>query len=750
MTKMSRRTFLKLGALGGAGLLFAVYFRTGGELVKGTEELWDDLPDAFEPNAWLRLDNQGAVTFRIHHSEMGQGITTGLAMILAEELDADWSRVSVEIAPAEEVYKNPAFSVQMTGDSTSTRTSWDILRQAGATARFMLVQAAAQVWSVPTSECQTEKGQVMHPASGKMLSYGDLAPRAAQLPIPENVPLKAPADFKLIGQRMPRLDTLVKSTGEAIFGMDIQLPDLLTAVIVRPPRLGAELLRWDATQTLSSPGVRHVVEIDAGIAVVADTFWQAKEAAEALEIEWTEGNTSLSSDTFRAQWVELAQTEGRVRFEKGTYDETLASAARVLEGTYELPYQAHATPEPMNCTAHVANGKCVIWAPTQNQDAAQEVAAQITGLRYADIDIHTTYLGGGFGRRIAVDYVTEAVQLSQAIEKPVKVIWPRKDDLRHDFYRPGSYNVIQAGLDADGKIIAWSQKIIGPDYMVEGMPVLFPSIMPYRVPRGIRNAGLSIFDAIAPTIIAGVKVVEGAEALPYAIDHFQVSHVNNDPGLPKGFWRSVAFSANTFVVESFLDEIAVETGQDPVALREQLLTDSPRLKNVLRLVAEKAQWGHPLPEGIYRGIATLDFQSAMLGMVAEVSVDKNGEVRVHRIVVALDCGIVINPQQVTAQIESGVVFGLTAALKGQITVKNGEIEQSSFSDYPLLRMKEMPQVEVHLVASDQPPLGVGESAVPLVAPAVANAIFAATGKRVRRLPVDPAELRGIRPKNKIQ
>ncbi|MFZ5822142.1 MAG: molybdopterin cofactor-binding domain-containing protein [Chloroflexota bacterium] len=734
MKKLSRRDFLKLGAVGGAGLLLAVYFRTGGEVVKAETDVWDDVPGVFQPNAWLRIDGAGAVTVRINHSEMGQGITTGLAMILAEELDADWDKVSVEIAPAESVYKNPAFRVQMTGDSTSTRTSWDILRQAGAAARLMLVQAAAGAWSVPASECHTEKGQVIHSPSGESAGYGQLVSLASQLPVPENVALKTQAEFKLIGQNIPRLDTLIKTTGAAVFGMDVQLPGLLNAVIVRPPTLGATVQLWDDGKVLQADGVRHVVQIDAGIAVVADTFWQANKAAELLDVEWTEGNVSLSSKAIREEWIRLAETEeGRNRFQVGTPLEVMEEAQRVIEAAYEIPYQAHATPEPMNCTAYIHDDKCEIWAPTQNQDAAQEVAARLTGLSYEQVEIHTTFLGGGFGRRIHVDYVAEAVQVARAVGKPVKVIWTREDDMRHGVYRPGSYNIIKAGLDANGNITAWLHKIVGADYMAEGLTVLMPSMLPYGFPRGVRNMASSAFNGVAPRVIPGAKALEGAEELPYGIEHMQVNFINADPGIPMGFWRSVAYSVNNFVVESFLDEIAVETGQSPLALREQLLANSPRLKNVLQLAAEKANWGQS-PADVYQGIAALDFQGAMLAMVAEVSVSDR-KVKVHRIVVAVDCGIVINPKQVIAQMESGIAFGLTAALKSQITVEHGQVEQSNFHNFKLLRMDEMPQVEVHLVPSTEPPLGVGESAVPLVAPSVANAIFAATGKRIRKLPI---------------
>jgi CO/xanthine dehydrogenase Mo-binding subunit len=490
------------------------------------------------------------------------------------------------------------------------------------------------------------------------------------------------------------------------------------------------------------PGVGAVLAIDTGVAVVADTFWQVRQAADTSEIKWlSKDGDDLSSEKFSQQWAGLAEKEeGRSRYKKGDVQKAMSNASETIRAVYELPFQGHATPEPMNCTAYVHDGKCEIWAPTQHQDAAQEIAAKITGLPYKDVAIHTTFVGGGFGRRIAVDYVAEAVRISKVMKKPVKVIWTREDDIQHDLYRPASYNVVAAGMDKNGLPMAWTHKIVGPDHMAQALPGLIPSMIPYWVPRGARNLASSIFKTIAPRVIPGKKIIEGAGPLPYAIDNIQVNYIHADPGIPAGFWRSVAYSQNTYVVESFLDEIAAATGRDPFDLRDRLLVNTPLLRNVLRLAAEKIRWQENPAADLFRGIAALDFHDTLLGMIAEVSVTKLGEVRVKRIVCAVDCGVVINPKIVTAQVESGITFGLTATIKGQITINKGRVNQSNFDDFPLLSIEEMPQVEVYIVPSSRPPTGIGEAAVPLVAPAVANAVFAATGKRIRKLPIDPDDL----------
>lgn len=741
--RISRRRFLKWGALGGGGLLLGVYFGFGGELVKGTGAVWGDSAEAFTPNAWLKIAGDGEITVRINHSEMGQGVTTGLAMIIAEELEADWEKIVVEIAPAESVYKNPEFNSQFTGDSTSIRSSWDILRQAGAVAREMLIAAAAMTWEVSVAECKAERGTIIHIPTGESLGYGQLVPIAAKLPIPAEATLKKTQGFTIIGRPLPRLDAKIKCSGEAIFGIDVTMPGLLVATVIHPPAFGAKLKNYDADQALTMSGIHAVLKIDAGVAVVADSFWQANKAARVLTIEWKELENPISSEKIREDWQQLAANEtGKTAYEKGEVGTAMPQSVQTIRAVYELPYQAHATPEPMNCTAYVHDGRCQVWAPTQHQDAAQEVAAKITGLAYEDVDIYTTYLGGGYGRRINVDYVAEAVQLAKKIGQPVKVIWTRTEDMRHDFHRPAAYNVLEVGLDAAGLPIAWTHKIIGPDFMGHGIPKLIPSMLPYAVPRVARNMAASVGGKVAGFGVPGQFVKEGAGPLPYpAIDHVLVNHVNVDPGVPVGFWRSVAFSKNTFVVESFVDEIAAVTGKDPFVLRYKLAAGSARLQHVIKMAAELANWGQ-VETPIFQGIAAVNFQETFVCTVAEVSVSDEGVVKVHRMIVAVDCGVVINPKLVTAQIEGGIAFGLTATLKSRITIKNSRVEQSNFHDFPLLRMDEMPDVDVHLVASDRPPTGIGECAVPVTAPAVTNAIFAATGKRIRSIPIDRDELKG--------
>ena len=737
----SRRRFLKTGMAGGAGLIVAVYFATGGEQIKTSSELWNNKADNSAPNAWLSIAKDGKVTIRVNHTELGQGITTALPMIIAEELEARWDLVRFEIAPAESVYKNPLFGTQMTAASTSVKSSWDILRRAGATAREMLIAAGAQNWNVPTSECRAEKGSVIHTPSGRKLGFGSLAQKAATLPTPKEVRLKTPDDFKIIGQRIPRLDTPLKTAGKAIFGIDVRMPGLLTATVIHSPVFGAKVKSYDANRARAIRGVRHVLAMNNWVAVVGDTFWQANEGADALKIEWDEGGiTDIDSDQLSKHRAQLARKNGKVLFKKGNTEEAMSTAARTVQAVYELPYQAHATPEPMNCTAYVRKERCDVWAPTQHQDAAQETAARIAGMGYKNVHIHTPFVGGGFGRRIAVDYVAEAVQISKAIKAPVKVIWSRSEDIQHDLYRPATYNVLRAEINDRGFPKAWTHRIVGSDHMAQMFHRLIPSMLPYWVPRGARNIVSSLVESIAPRVIPGKKASEGAAPLSYAIDNVFVDYVNDDPGIPTGFWRSVAHSLNAFCVESFIDEIAVAGGQDPFELRMELLKGTPRLQKVLKLAAQKARWESSPPEGLYRGIAAHDFHETMLAFVVEISVDENEGIRVHRVICALDCGIVINPKIVEAQIRGGIAFGLTAALKSEITIRKSRVVQSNFDDFPLLRMDEMPEVEVHIVPSTDPPHGIGESAVPLIGPAVANAVYAATGKRIRKLPIYPHDL----------
>jgi CO/xanthine dehydrogenase Mo-binding subunit len=737
-----RRKFLKLGIFAGAGLILGGYATTGGEKVKNTSEVWNDAPDGLTPDAWLRVGPDGEVTVRVNHTEMGQGITTAFAMIVAEELEADWTRVRAEIAPAESVYKNPAFNCQMTAGSTSVSSSWDILRKAGAAAREMLLEAAAATWGVSKGSCRARQGKIIHQPTGRTLDYGELAARAAGLTIPENPRLKPPGEYKIIGKNMRRLDGESKTTGEAVFGLDVRLPGMLRATVIHPPVFGAGIRSIHGKRARKIPGVKDIIPLENGVAVVAETTWQAFEGARALLIKWErEEDPRMDSEFLYGKWPELIEKEGKEVYTLGDAGSSMARASRTLKGSYLVPYQAHATPEPMNCTASVKKDRCEVWAPTQNQDAAKEAASRICGLPYVKVGIITPFVGGGFGRRVEVDYVTEAVTLSKKLGRPVQVVWTREEDMQNDCYRPATYNELQAGLDQEGLPIAWVHRIVGQDHMARMLPRLFPSMLPYAVPRTPRNLASSFVSSLLPGIIAGKKAVEGAAPLPYGISNIRVDFFEDNPGIPTGFWRSVAYSQNCFLVESFLDEIAEATGKDPIDLRLRLLRDNPPMKKVLELVVEKSDWGKQTLERTYQGVAIQDFHHTLLALVADVSIGENRELKVRRVVCAVDCGVAINPKNIESQIRGGIVFGLTATLKGAITLKRGRVVESNFDDFPLLRMDEAPNVEVHIVPSGRHPTGIGEAAVPLIAPAVCNAVFAGTGIRIRRLPIDPSQIR---------
>ncbi|MEW6265837.1 MAG: xanthine dehydrogenase family protein molybdopterin-binding subunit [Thermodesulfobacteriota bacterium] len=730
----TRRRFLKTMILAGGGLVVGVYLGTGGEHVKSALEVWDEAPGAWAPNAWVRVGLDGWVTVRVNHTELGQGIATALPMIVAEELEADWDRVRFEIAPAEAVYKNPDFGTQMTAGSTSVRTSWEPLRQAGAVAREMLRSAAASTWGVPLAECRASQGRVRHDPSGRELEYGKLALKAAALPVPPDVRLKSPAEFRIVGRGLRRLDGKAKVEGRAIFGLDVRLPGILTAAVVHAPVIGARLKAVDSTRAQALPGVRRIVRLVNGVAVAADTFWRAHQAAQELKLTWDEGTGGgIDTDRLGLRWAALAAKPGQVIYSLGEAEDALAGATKTIEAVYTLPFQAHATPEPMNATAQVREDRCDVWAPTQNQDAAKDVAARISGLPYDRVFVHTTYAGGGFGRRVEVDYVAEAVTISKEVRAPVKVVWTREEDFRHDFYRPASHNLLRAGFDKNGRLSAWFHRLVGPDHMAQRLASLAPGMIPYQVPRALRNGLAAGARYLAPRLVPGKKAGEGAAPLPYAVPHVRVEHVQDDPGVPVGFWRSVAHSSNAFVVECFLDEAAAAAGRDPVEMRLDLLKDNARLREVLAVAAEKAAWRGPRRDEVGRGVAAHDFHDTMLACVADVSVRQDQGLRVHRVVMAVDCGTVINPRIVQAQIRGGIAFGLTAALKSAVTIRRGRVVPGNYDDFPILRFDEMPEVEVHLIPSSNPPSGIGEAAVPLIAPAVVNAVFAATGRRIRTI-----------------
>jgi len=707
----SRRNFLKASLLAGGGLIVGVHIPG----LNGSAKAAQQWISTFVPNAFLRIAKDGSVTVIGNHSEMGQGAYTSGAMTIAEELDADWTKIRVEPAPVDPAYNHPIYGVQITGGSTSTWSEWDRLRKAGAAARQMLLAAAAQTWNVDPSTCRTGNGQVIHTNSQRRLSYGELVEKAATLTPPQNVTLKDPKDFKIIGKAIKRLDTPDKTNGKAVFGLDVNVPGMLVAVVARPPVFGGKLKSFNADKTKAVPGVRYVVEIERGVAVVADGFWPAKLGREALEIVWDEGpRASLDSRTQREEYAGLAKKTGVVAKNEGEAVSALSKASKKLEAIYDLPYLAHATMEPMNCVADVRADSCEIWVGTQFQSGDRDAAARDTGLKPEQVKLHTTLLGGGFGRRSPLDshVVREAVQISKTVKVPVKVVWTREDDMRGGYYRPRAYHTVSAGLDGNGKPVAWQQRIVCQSIFV-GTP-----FEPAVVKNGVEETA-----------------VEGAADLPYDIPNLLVEWHQAPDGVPVFILRSVGHSHTAFVVETFVDELAHSAGKDPFEFRRALLGKHPRHKRVLEFVAEKAGWGKALSNGRGRGLAVHESFGSYVAQVAEVSISKDRGLRVHRVVCAVDCGPVVNPNIVRAQMEGGIVFGLTAALYGEITFEKGRVRQGNFHDYPMLRMHEMPQIEVHIVPSEDKMGGAGEVGVPPVAPAVANAVFALTSKRIRRLPI---------------
>src|SRR3989454_11815296 len=705
---LSRRDFLKTGAAAGGGLVLGLYIPVGNRIANAQQK-------TFAPNAFIRIGTDDSVTVIVNKSEMGQGVYTSLPMLLAEELEADWSKIKVESAPVDAAYNHPVFGIQMTGGSTSTASEWDRFRKAGATARMMLITAAARNWKVDPAGLRAANGFVINPATGARVSFGSLADAAASIPVPKDVPLKDPKHFKLIGKPTRRLDTPAKVDGSAQFGLDVAIPGMMTVLIARAPVFGGKVLSFNADKAKAVPGVKDVLQVPTGVAVIANGFLPARQGRDKLEIKWDDGsNGALSTTGMRDQFAALAKTPGTVARKVGDPAKALAGAAKTIVAEYEVPYLAHATMEPLKCVVDLRADHREIWTGSQFQTVDRASAAATAGLKPEQVEIHTTLLGGGFGRRAnpASDFVVEAVQVAKAAKVPVKVIWTREDDTRGGWYRPMWYDRFVGGVDAGGNPVAWTHTIVGQSIM---QGTLFEAF-------GIQNG----IDSTS---------VEGAADLLYGIPNLQVDLHTPKIGVPVQWWRSVGHSHNGFAVEAFFDELAHAGGKDPYELRHTMLAKQPRMRAVLDLVAQKAGWGRQLPAGRSRGIATHFSFDSYVAQVAEVSVDKDGGVRVHRMVCAVDCGQVVNPDTVKAQMEGGINFGLTAALKSEITLDRGRVQQRNFHDYPMLRMNEAPQIEVYIVPSMEKPTGVGEPSVPPVAPAVANAIFAATGKRVRRLPI---------------
>jgi isoquinoline 1-oxidoreductase beta subunit len=739
LTQVTRRDFLKAGAAGSASLLIGFYLPAHGAEATGKN---------FAPNAFIEIRPNGEIHLWVARSEMGQGPRTSLAMILAEELDADWSRVKIEQGDLDSKYGD-----QTTGGSLSIRSSWDPLRQAGATARAMLVTAAANTWNVPASECTTRNSAVLHAKTKRQIAYGQLAAKAAALPVPKDTPPKDPKDYHIVGTKKKRVDGQYIVIGEAHYGIDTKVPGMLYAAVARPPVFGGRVKKFDATRAQAVPGVRKVVEVAAvempplfgeerkensghqhylwgGVAVVADSTWQAIAGRRALTVDWDAGACAdENTETHRATCAELVKGHGKELRKIGDPEAAFAGAAKKVEAEYELPFLAHTTMEPPNCTASVRDGKCEVWAPVQNPGGLGAALVSALGLPASAITIHVTLLGGGFGRRLNIDYGVEAALISRAVGAPVKVQWTREDDVRHDYYRPMSHHRLRAGLDPQNNLAAWLHHVAAPT--TDGVYV-----------------GGDVADT-GGTELAGVGLPNGT------VPNYLLEQSFLHTAVPRGYWRSVDVSWNHFAVQSFIDEVAAATKKDPLELRRQLIAmkqppageggdEKPvnldRLRRVLDLAAEKSGWGKLLPAGRGRGMAALYSWGTYIAQVAEVTVAKDGSVHVDRVVVAIDCGQVINPDMVAAQMEGGIVFGLTAALYGEITFEGGQTQQGNFNNYTMLRINEMPRVEVHIVPSHEAPGGCGEPPVPSIAPAVANAIFAATGKRLRRLPFQTQEL----------
>jgi len=702
MDRVSRREFLIAGAAAGGGLLLGWRIDTR------------PLSPVFAPNAFIRIGTDGRVTMIMGQVEMGQGMYTAMPMLLAEELEVGLDQVRLEHAPPDDkLYANPIFHFQATGGSTSVKGLYEPMRRAGATARTMLMAAAAKRWNVDPASCRAERGAVIHTPSHRRLSYGALAAAAAALPIPDNVALKRPEDFKLIGTPAKRLDTPDKVNGRAQFGIDVRLPGMKVATVAASPVLGGTVAGLDEAKAMAIAGVRQIVKLDDVVAVVADHMWAAKQGLAALAIRWDDGpNAKVSTADVVRELDAASQQPGVVARKEGDAAAAIAGAAGKLEAVYQVPFLAHTTMEPINCTVHVRPDGCEVWTGSQVLARAQATAAQVTGLPLEKVVVHNHLLGGGFGRRLEVDYVTQAVRIAKQVDGPVKVVWTREEDVQHDVYRPYYYDRMAAGLDAHGKPIAWTHRLVGP------------SILARWAPPAFRN-GLD-GDAL-----------DGAVHLQYDIPAIQVEYVRHEePVVNTGFWRGVGVTHNTFVIESFIDELALAAKADPFEYRRALLAKSPRARTVLELAAQQAGWGETLPAGRGRGIALMySGWDTYVVQVAELSVSESGEVRVHRIVCAVDCGTVVNPDIVKAQIEGGVIFGIGGALWGEVTLKNGRVEQSNFHDVRVLRMNETPPIEVHLVRNLEPPGGIGEPGTAVTAPALANAIFAATGKRIRKLPL---------------
>ncbi|TPK86249.1 xanthine dehydrogenase family protein molybdopterin-binding subunit [Mesorhizobium sp. B2-4-12] len=710
---ISRRGFLQVAAAAGGGLVLGL----GLPMANGEAEAAD--AGTFIPNAFIRVGSDGQIVLTMPYVEMGQGTYTSIPMLIAEELEVELGQVRLEHAPPnEKLYANPLIGVQATGNSNAIRGAWKPLRQAGAAARQMLISAAATRWNVDPATCHAERGEVIHAATGRRLGFGELGTDAARMPIPENVALKLPHEFKLIGTPAKRLDLPAKVNGTAVFGIDARPPGVKIVTLSQSPVFGGRVRSVNDTAAKAVSGVRQIVRLADAVAVVADHMGAAKKGLDALVIEWDDGpNAALTTEAVAAALEQAILGPGTVAQTVGDVDAAMAGALVKVEAGYQVPFLAHATMEPMNCTVHLHKDGCEIWVGSQVLGRVQAVAAKVAGLPLDRVVVHNHLIGGGFGRRLEVDGVARAVEIAKQVDGPIKVIWTREEDIQHDMYRPMFVDRLSAGLDKAGMPVAWSNRFAGSSVIARWAPPVFKN-------------GLDS------------DTTEGAIDLVYDLPNLHVEYVRVEPpGIQTAFWRSVGPSHNVFVTESFMDELAAAAKQDPVAYRLSLLDKTPRAKAVLQLAAEKAGWGEKLPERVGRGASVQHAFASYLAQIAEVEVSKDGKVRVRRVVCAVDCGMVVNPNTVEAQIQSAVMFGITAAFHGEITLKNGRVEQSNFDTYEILRIDEAPTVEVHIIPSTEAPGGMGETGTSAIVPAVANAIFAATGKRLRKMPIDSSALK---------
>ncbi|MGV0983194.1 MAG: molybdopterin cofactor-binding domain-containing protein [Limnohabitans sp.] len=708
-TSTSRRSFLKAGAATSGGLLMAVSLpgTLGQAMAAGT---------VHTPNAWVHIADDNTITILSAHSEMGQGVYTSMPMLVAEELNVDMSQIKVTDAPPGAAYVNALLGAQITGGSTSVRGSWEKLRIAGAQVREMLISAAAAQWNVDHSQLKADKGVVLGP-NGKKATYGSLAAAAAKLPVPEKPALKDPKDFRIVGKRTKRVDTPAKTNGTAEFGIDVKLPGMVYATVQQCPVIGGKVKSFDAAQAKGMPGVQAVVQISDGVAVVADSWWRAKKAMETVKVQWDEGaGASLSTASIIDGTRQAAKSGKVIEITKpqGDVAAALKGAAKVVEAEYVSPMQSHSPLEPMNFTAHVQGDKILLIGPTQFQQGAQGAVAAALKAKPEDITLKTTFLGGGFGRRLELDFVVQAAEISKAVGKPVKLLWTREEDMMHDYYRPAGVNQLKAGLDANGMPVAMHFKVASQSVTQRAFGLPKDTLDPFMAEASVTG---------------------------YNIPNTQHDLIIHDTGVRVGYWRAVSHSMNAFANESFVDEMAKAAGQDPYAYRMKMLAGKPRYANVLKLAAEKAGWGKPLPKGHAHGIALMEGYDSYLAEVAEVSLNKDGSVRVHKVTVAADVGHMVNPDTVEAQLQSSIVFGVGAVLKHQITMTNGRVQETNYNSYEPVRMYESPQIDIVLVKSTEKPGGIGEPGTAVAAPAIANAVAALTGKRVRSLPITADALR---------